>query len=120
MRIVGILAVLAVSAPAIAAPEHEIGYQRGSLGYEALMSNDNGRALKQLVQDRTVKANDPAKLLNLGRAYARLGDKAKAEEAFTAALYCKDEMTLVLSNGKEINSRAAARMALRRLKAGKD
>ncbi|MGL5839971.1 MAG: tetratricopeptide repeat protein [Sphingorhabdus sp.] len=120
MRIVGIVAFLAISAPAMAGPDYEIGYQRGSLGYEALMANDNSRALDQLVQDRSVKANDPAKLLNLGRAYARLGDKVKAEDAFTAALYCKDEMTLVLSDGKEINSRAAARMALRQLRSDKD
>ncbi len=115
MRILTAAGLVLVAAPAFAQGPAEIGYERGSLGYEALMANDNRLALEQLARDRTVPDADPAKLINMGRAYARLGDYQRAEEAFTAALYCKDEFDLVLADGREMNSRKAAKLALKEL-----
>jgi tetratricopeptide (TPR) repeat protein len=115
MRILTAAALILVAAPAVAQGQAEIGYDRGSLGYEALMANDNRLALEQLARDRSVPDADPAKLINIGRAYARLGDYERAEEAFTAALYCKDEFDLVLADGREMNSRKAAKLALKQL-----
>lgn len=119
MRIMFVAMMLVSASPAVAQAEFEIGYDRGSLGYEALVSNQNKLALEQLARDRSVPNTDPAKLINIGRAYARLGNVARAEEAFTAALNCKEEMDLVLSDGREMNSRKAARLALKQLHAGK-
>jgi tetratricopeptide (TPR) repeat protein len=84
------------------------------------MANDNKAALDQLARDRSVPNTDPAKLINIGRAYARLGDFERAEEAFVAAIYCKDEMDLVLADGREMNSRKAAKLALRELRASRN
>ena len=119
MRISLATLLIATAAPVVAQPSYEIGYDRGSLGYEALISNQNDLALEQLTKGRTVPNTDPAKLINLGRAYQRAGDLTLAEEAFTAALNCKDEMDLVLSDGREMGSRKAARLALKQLKANK-
>ena len=93
----------------------EIGYERGSLGFEALMANDNHRALNQILTDKSTAPNDPARLINLGRAHARLGDKEKARQAFLAAANCKEEFDLVLSNGQIMNSRKVAALALKSL-----
>lgn len=119
MRIAIAALLIATAGPVFAQPSFEIGYDRGSLGYEALISNQNDLALEQLTKNRTVPNTDPAKLINLGRAYQRAGDLSLAEEAFTAALNCKDEMDLVLSDGREMSSRKAAKLALKQLKASK-
>lgn len=119
MRILAFAFLAAAAGPALAQSQYEIGYDRGSLGFEALISNQNQLALEQLQRDRSVPDNDPAKLINIGRAYARLGDFDRAEEAFTAALFCKDEMDLVLADGREMNSRKAAKLALKELKDNK-
>ncbi len=119
MRIAIAALLIATAGPVLAQSQYEIGYDRGSLGYEALISNQNDLALAQLTKSRTVPDTDPAKLINLGRAYQRTGDLSLAEEAFTAALNCKEEMDLVLSDGREMSSRKAARLALKQLKASK-
>lgn len=119
MRIAIAALLIATAGPALAQSSYEIGYDRGSLGYEALVSNQNDLALQQLTKSRAVPNTDPAKLINLGRAYQRKGDLSLAEEAFTAALHCKDEMDLVLADGREMGSRKAARLALKQLKASK-
>jgi Tfp pilus assembly protein PilF len=93
----------------------EIGYERGALGFEALMANDNERALRQLLSERSIARSDPARLINLGRAYARLGNVDKARESFEAAANCRDDFDLILSDGSIINSRKAAKIAIRNL-----
>ncbi len=119
MRFPLMIIVAAMAAPVAAQPDFEIGYDRGSLAYEALMANKNELALQQLLRDSSVSDNDPAKLINIGRAYARLGEFDRAKESFEAALNCKDEMDLVLADGREMNSRDAAKLALKELKASR-
>lgn len=119
MRIALTVLMLASAAPALAQSNSEIGYDRGSLGYEALVTNQNDLALTQLTRDQAVPNTDPAKLINLGRAYQRLGKIDLAEQSFTAALNCKEEMDLLLADGREMNSRKAAKLALKELKASK-
>jgi hypothetical protein len=116
MRIIFVALALTAAVPALADSQSEIGYDRGSLAFEALMANDNKVALQQLARDRSVPKTDPAKLINTGRAYARLGDFTRAEESFLAALHCKYEMDLILADGREMNSRKAARAALKDLR----
>jgi Flp pilus assembly protein TadD len=106
----------AASNGAAQADRAEIGYERGTLGFEALMANDNEAALRQLLSERSsVSRNDPARLINLGRAYARLGDTARARQSFEAAANCKEDFDLVLSDGTVMNSRKVASLALKQL-----
>lgn len=119
MRFALTVLLLATAAPTLAQSNSEIGYDRGSLGYEALVSNQNALALEQLTINRAVPSTDPAKLINLGRTYQRLGNFSLAEQSFTAALHCKDQMDLVLADGREMSSRKAAKLALKELKASK-
>jgi Tfp pilus assembly protein PilF len=120
MKICSIFTAIAVASAASAGLAEtgraEIGYERGSLGFEALVANNNEEALRQLLAERSsVARNDPARLINLGHAYTRLGDVEKARQAFEAAANCKEEFDLVLSDGSVINSRKAARLALKKL-----
>jgi tetratricopeptide (TPR) repeat protein len=119
MRIILGAVLLTMAGPVVAEQKFEIGYDRGALGYEALMSDNNKLALEQLARDRADVNTDPAKLINIGRAYNRLGDYKRAEEAFLAALNCKEHADLVLADGREMHSRKAAKLALRQLRASK-
>lgn len=108
--------MIAASSATAGAPAAEIGYERGALGFEALMANDNETALRQIQSTKSVPHNDPARLINLGRAHARLGNVSQAEQAFEAAANCKEHFDIVLSSGKVMNSRKAALLSLQSLR----
>ena len=108
--------LLIAATPALAeAPEGEIGYAKGSLGYDALVPGDNKTALAQLEAAEDVSANDPARLINLGQAYLRSGRTGDAAEMFMAAMNNNRSFDLVLADGTVINSRKAAKLALRKM-----
>lgn len=105
-----------ISAPVLAAEaDGEIGYSKGSLGYDALIAGDNQTALKQLEAANNVKENDPARLINLGQAYARMGQTGDAAKMFMAAMNSNRSFDLLLADGTVINSRQAAKLALNSL-----
>ncbi len=93
----------------------EIAYPKESIGYEALMQGDNERAVSQIMSSEGVSRNDPARLLNLGRAYARMGRTEDAARVFKAALQSSDNVDLVLADGRVMNSKVAARQAFANL-----
>ncbi len=113
-------AFIAMSAPglALAAPDslQEVGLPNGRLAAAALSSGDFAKAERRLTVVRPDAANDPARIINLGNAYAGLGRLADAHREYTNALYAPDSM-LVLANGEEESFRAIARRALRKLEA---
>jgi hypothetical protein len=89
----------------------EISYPKESIGYEALMRGDNERAVFQIMANEQVSSGDPAKLLNLGRAYARMGHTDEAAKMFKAVFESRDSVDLVLADGSVMNSKVAARKA---------
>ncbi|KUO56273.1 MAG: hypothetical protein APF78_12280 [Sphingomonadales bacterium BRH_c3] len=109
--------ILAQSAalPAGESDEIEVRSAESQVGYEALMAGDNERAIAEIEANRVLAQNDPARLLNLGIAYARSGDESQARAMFQAALTSADQMELETSQGDWVYSRALARQALRML-----
>ena len=111
--------ILAVSLAGVAHAQPpasgEIGYSQGSLGYDALIAGDNSRAIAQIMANERVNRNDPARLINLGQAYARTGRTAEAAQLFTTAMESRDQIDLILADGKVMNSREAAKQALAKL-----
>ncbi|WP_185739778.1 tetratricopeptide repeat protein [Sphingorhabdus wooponensis] len=89
----------------------EVVYPVGSIGYEALVRGDNERAITDILGSEKISRHDPAKLLNLGRAYARTGRTEEAATLFKAALHSRDNVELVLADGRVMNSKDAAKMA---------
>lgn len=115
-KIVGIAAgLLLMGAPAFAQDSGEIGYAKGALGYDALVAGQNELALKQLEAAEKVDANDPARLINLGQVYARMGRTGDAARMFMAAMQSDRNFDLVLADGKVVKSREAANLALQNL-----
>lgn len=82
---------------------------------EALSNGQFHKAVAELRQGSADDMNDPARLINLGTAYARLGDTAQASDAFRRAMYSDIRYDLELSDGSVVDSREAAKMALTKL-----
>ena len=115
-KIIGIAAgLMLIGTPAIAQDSGEIEYAKGALGYDALMAGQNEIALQQLEAAEKVDANDPARLINLGQVYARMGRTGDAARMFMAAMKSDTNFDLVLANGTIVNSRDAADQALQNL-----
>jgi tetratricopeptide (TPR) repeat protein len=122
------LAALGMAAPAIAQPvqnraaANEIGYEAGALGYAALLKGNYPVALEQMQaaekQVSPAARRDPARLINMGLAYAKMGDLALARSHYQAAIDADRSFDVILSDGRVMDSRVAARHALRRLDQG--
>ncbi|MFN3618826.1 tetratricopeptide repeat protein [Sphingorhabdus sp.] len=94
-----------------AEPSREVAYPKGSIGYEALIRGDNERAVTEIMTSGLVSKHDPAKLLNLGRAYARMGRTDEAAQMFRTAMLSRENVELVLADGRVVNSKDVARQA---------
>ncbi len=86
------------------------------LAAASLQAGDFARAVSRLKAIDPDALNDPARLINLGNAYAGLGRREDAKQAYRAARYAPDNM-LLLADGTEASSRDIAGKALRRLEA---
>ncbi|MWV29028.1 hypothetical protein GRF63_14040 [Erythrobacter sp. GH3-10] len=80
--------------------------------YDALVSGKARTAIAQLEQARAENPSDPALLINLGAAYAAVGEYQLAQQAYRDAINSEDRYELELANGDWIDSRRAARLAL--------
>lgn len=95
----------------------ETAYPPVAIGYEALSSGDNARAIKDMLEG-SISRNDPAFLLNLGQAYARIGRITEARELFRKAAKKRDNVDLVLADGRIMSAKLAARQALATVQVG--
>ena len=85
------------------------------VAYEELMTNRNREAVEEILASRLDDKGDPAALINLGTAYARLGDTEKARACFEAAIHSDTRYMLELADGRWMDSRRAARKAAKAL-----
>ena len=92
--------------------------QTDLVGYQALSAGRPELAIERISADPVTSASDPAALINLGTAYARTGDHAAALARYQAALTSRDRYDLELADGRWLDSRAAARLAMAMLRKG--
>jgi tetratricopeptide (TPR) repeat protein len=97
------------AAPAITV---EGGTDRSDVAYEQLAAGRPAEAVERIRGNRQLEPGDPAKLINLGTAYARLGQRDKAIDRYTAAIASKERYDLQLADGSWMDSRRAARLAI--------
>ena len=102
--------LLAQAGPSAATTQPDI--ETRNVEYDALVSGEARTAIAQLEQARAENPGDPALLINLGAAYAAVGDYALAQQAYRDAIASEDRYELELANGDWIDSRRAAQMAL--------
>lgn len=121
LKVAGIFGLLLVaSMPNLATAASDevvvVGVPDGRLAAPALVAKDYEKAVRRLAPMWPEGANDPARLINLGNAYAGLGKMKDAREAYRSARFAP-ESTLLLANGEVASSRDIARRALGRLEA---
>ena len=92
--------------------------QTDLVGYQALSAGRPELAIERISADPVTSASDPAALINLGTAYARTGDHGAAMARYQAALTSRDRYDLELADGRWLDSRAAARLAMVMLRKG--
>ncbi|HYI42130.1 MAG TPA: hypothetical protein VD768_00700 [Sphingomicrobium sp.] len=103
------LAALGLSGTATA-QKAEIGYPKGSLGFEAIMKSDLAAAERQL-RESALSKYDAGRALNLGYVLAKTGRTEQASRQFVRVLR-EDEVELILADDTSLSSHVAARRAL--------
>lgn len=113
-------ALLAQSASLVVSGEEQSARSgdRVDVGYTELVQGRPHDAIARIRANREVEAGDPAALINLGAAYARIGNTKKAEASYVAAIASSHRYDLELADGRWMDSRRAARLALRGLASG--
>ncbi|HUD90901.1 tetratricopeptide repeat protein [Sphingobium sp.] len=116
VAILGLAMAVAVPMTAQAADDDMVvvALPDGSLAADALIKGQFRDAIGKLQLMRLNGENDPARLINLGNAYAGVGRMERARAAYRAASFAPEE-TLLLANGEEESSRTIAQRALGRL-----
>ncbi|KAK0347016.1 hypothetical protein LTR94_004407 [Friedmanniomyces endolithicus] len=113
--VAGFLLASAVPAMASAADDVIVSVvPDAGLAASALLAHDFDKAARKLQAVWPDTINDPARLINLGNAYAGMGRTSDAREAYAAVARVPD-MTLVLADGSEESSRSIAQRASARL-----
>lgn len=85
---------------------------QADVAYEELARGQSDLALQKLEARGAQTSDDPATLINLGAAYARAGQNAKAVIAYRAAVNSPVRYDVQLSGGEWVDSRQAARESL--------
>lgn len=88
------------------------GTQMLPVAFEALRDGKPSDAVTQLSQTTLVSPRDPSRLINLGTAFARLGRTSDARAMYQAAVNTPIRYDLELADGRYMDSRWAARIAL--------
>lgn len=82
------------------------------VAYTELSSGKAEQAIARIRANPQIESDDPAALINLGTAHARLGRTAEARELYMAAIASANRFDLQLADGSWMDSRRAARLAL--------
>lgn len=85
------------------------------VAYNELASGQADAALRKLQAGGASESKDPATLINLGNAYARTGQSDLALQSYRAAIDSPDRYQLQIADGTWLDSRQAARRAVRHL-----
>lgn len=88
------------------------------VGCDELKSGQNTAAIAEIRGSEVLSAGDPARLINLGVAFAREGDEEQARTHFRAALNSEERASLQTVAGEWVDSRELARQGLRKLARG--
>lgn len=95
------------------------GTDRIDVAAEELVSGHPKAAIEKIRANRALGRDDPAALINLGAAYARIGDGRAANNCYRDALISSVQYDLELIDGRWMDSRGAARLAMRALGQGR-
>ncbi|MCY1672635.1 tetratricopeptide repeat protein [Novosphingobium sp. SL115] len=89
--------------------------EKSDVGYHELLAGRPEAAIASIEKSGLARAGDPLALINLGTAYKMLGRKDEAQRLYKAAVSSDDRFDVELGNGRWVDSRRAANIALNQL-----
>lgn len=107
-----LLLAAAPVAAASAATAVEEGFERGSLGVAAIDRGDWAAAERALMAHRGMDADNPARLINLGRVYMATGRSGLAISAWQQARASDRHFKVATLDGRYVSTREVAERAL--------
>ncbi|MBB4612457.1 hypothetical protein [Novosphingobium taihuense] len=87
----------------------------GDVGFHEIVAGRPMAAIARIENSELAKSGDPLALINLGTAYKMLGQRDRAAKLYRSAVASDDRYDVQLSDGRWIDSRRAATLALSRL-----
>lgn len=111
------LFLLLAAAPVAAATAQtsmEEGFAPGSLGVAAIERGDWERAERLLMDHRGMRADNPARLINLGKVYLETGRQGEALLIWQKALESDRHFMVATIDGRFVSTRDLAAQALAR------
>lgn len=90
----------------------------GDVGYHEIMAGRPLAAIARIENSELARTGDPLALINLGTAYKMVGRKDDAARLYRSAANSDERYDVQLANGRWIDSRRAAALAIAGL--GKD
>lgn len=106
------VAALVAGCASSPSPMVEAGYPTGSLALAAIERGDWATAERLLTDDRHISADDPARLVNLGRVYMATGRTAEALAVWRRALASPHPVEVETLGGRTATTDQLAREAL--------
>ncbi|MXO75846.1 tetratricopeptide repeat protein [Altererythrobacter aerius] len=88
------------------------------VAYRELLAGDNRAAVERIEANAALDEGDPARLINLGVAYARQGDTERARTMFERAAAADARADLETATGEWADSRNLALRALASINRG--
>lgn len=85
------------------------------VAYREIMTGRPQAAIDRLERVLTVRHDDPLALINLGTAYKMVGRTSDAARLYRSAATSSDRYDVQLSDGRWIDSRRAASIAIKNL-----
>ncbi|MBB3860624.1 Flp pilus assembly protein TadD [Novosphingobium hassiacum] len=86
--------------------------QGSEVGYGELVAGRPEAAIARIERGGLARAGDPLALINLGTAYKMVGRKDEAQRMYRAAATSDQRYDVELANGRWVDSRSAANMAI--------
>ncbi|WP_374414142.1 hypothetical protein [Novosphingobium colocasiae] len=115
LAVAALFAQAAVAVPADARPASADAAVYTDVAFTDLAAGRAQTALAKLESSGAARSDDPATLINLGSAYAAVGQNGRAMTSYQAAINSSQRYDLQMADGSWVDSREAARMAIRRL-----
>ena len=106
-----IFAAALSASPAASTADGIAQAQSSGTVYGELAQSQTEATISRILASDQFDSKDPATLINLGAAYAKIGQKDRALAMYRAAIASPDRYDLQLADGRWMDSRAAARLA---------
>ncbi len=118
VTVMAAILIAQAATPLIAAESGKETDSVSDVAYSELTAGENREAIERIEANENLAQDDPARLINLGIAHARLGDEANARAFFRAAVNSEQRLELETATGEWRDSRVLAKTALRKLDRG--